>query len=380
MSDARPGEVLSLLAQMSPLFALAGLAEMAIAEALALLFLGLLLIGVIAIIGFFFKSRRASVIALVLACLLTMMSRPWQAFLPVHSDDPDVHAFRGGFQSIALLWIIVSLATVASTIRAFWSRRREPWNPSKSLRQAIGVHLTIVTISFVLWLVVLRFGSKFRSVAQFEGPVLPVMGGVVLSHVLAGIVGLLLPKLTKVSWALVLSIALVIPGCYVISNIHSRASFRALVYDRFRDNLQSPIPASVSNLRFVPLEEQVRPDLMFRFDIDPADLDAILERLKLARIDPKSMLNPKDFFQHPYYMPLEGEYRLFQGKDKFGEVLTIKTNESHSHAIYRRESSNFYKFRWWEEGNPILHTMAVEALAAMKAKYEAEHGGGAGRE
>jgi hypothetical protein len=45
----------------------------------------------------------------------------------------------------------------------------------------------------------------------------------------------------------------------------------------FRDNLCSPIPTSVSNLRFVPLEEQIHPhpDLMFRFDIDPADLDAI---------------------------------------------------------------------------------------------------------
>ena len=63
---------------------------------------------------------------------------------------------------------------------------------------------------------------------------------------------------------------------------------------------------------------------MLRFDVAPADLNTILEKLKLERVDAKSMLNPKDFFQYPYYLPLDGKYQIYQGKDQWGEVLTIK--------------------------------------------------------
>ena len=47
-------------------------------------------------------------------------------------------------------------------------------------------------------------------------------------------------------------------------------------YDRFRDNLVTPIPASVSDLQFVPLQEEHETHLMFRFAIAPEDLDTII--------------------------------------------------------------------------------------------------------
>jgi hypothetical protein len=74
------------------------------------------------------------------------------------------------------------------------------------------------------------------------------------------------------------------------------------------------------------------------------------------------MLNPKDYFQYPYYLPLDGKYQLFQGRGKWDNVLTIKTNDSHSHAMFRRESPNFYKYRWWGEANPVLIRMRDKAL------------------
>jgi hypothetical protein len=111
---------------------------------------------------------------------------------------------------------------------------------------------------------------------------------------------------------------------------------------------------------------------MFRFDIAPNDLDDILNRLKMERVDPMAMLNPKDFFQHPYYLPLDGkDFHLYQGKDQYGRVLTIKTNEFHTHAIFREESSAIYRDRRWENLPEIQRKMDNEALMRLKRRYEA---------
>jgi hypothetical protein len=142
-------------------------------------------------------------------------------------------------------------------------------------------------------------------------------------------------------------------------------------FDRFRDNLVSPVPKSVANLRFVALNEQIRPDLMLQFDIDRADLDAILQEVGLKPVAPDTMLNPNDCFRFAYYMPIEGDYHLFQGKDKVGEVLTVKTSESHSHAIFRRETSQFYRDRGWENGR--LCERDEESLEKIRKNYESTH-------
>src|SRR5262249_36757160 len=151
------------------------------------------------------------------------------------------------------------------------------------------------------------------------------------THVLAALVALVVPRLDKKSCTIVFAIGFLAPVSFGVPALKKAAYLRcSAVYDRFRENLASPIPRSVSSLRFVPLEESIRPDLMFRFDVDPPDLDALLEVLKLDRIEPESLPNPRDFFRHAYYLPVEGNYQLFQGKDKSGDILTIKTNEGHS--------------------------------------------------
>jgi hypothetical protein len=204
--------------------------------------------------------------------------------------------------------------------------------------KAARVHLSVVGLSFVLSFIVLRW------VDPFPGQAIDVIvSAVLLTHAVAVIISSLIPKVSKVSCVIVFGIAFSSAGCLGVGAIQKARYLRYYAaYDGFQDNLASPVPKSVSNLRFVWLEEGISSDLMLQFDIDPADMDTILKTLKLERVEPDRMLNPKDVFQHPNYMPIDGKYHLFQGKDKFDEVLTIKTNEPHSHAIFRKESSSIY--------------------------------------
>lgn len=231
--------------------------------------------------------------------------------------------------------------------------------------KAVGVHLAVVGLSFFLSFMVLRW------IDPFPGQAIDAMVfGVLFTHVVAAIVGLFIPKASKVSCVIVFAIAFFSTGCFGLDAIQKARYLRYYAaYDRFQDHLASPVPKSVVNLRFVSLEEGISTDLMFQFDIDPADMDAILKNLQMEKVDPDKMLNPKDFFQYPYYMPIAGGYHVFQGKDKFDEVLTIKTNESHSHAIFRKESSNIYRDRRWESGNPTILQMDNESLERLKRQH-----------
>jgi hypothetical protein len=240
--------------------------------------------------------------------------------------------------------------------------------------KAVRVHLGIVGLSFVLSFLLLPVIVPFDP--EGAGMAAAIIGGL-LCHGTAAIFCLCIPRASIGSCALVFCIAFLFRGCLSVEAIKHAIHLRYYaVYDRYRDHLASPVPMSVSNLRFVSLEEQITPELMFRFDIDPADLDAILKRLKMERVNPKSMLNPKDFFQYPYYMPLDGKYHVFQGKDEVDRVLTIKTNESHTHVIFRMESSGTYRDRTWENRSSIQTQMINEGLERMKREYEAAHGDG----
>lgn len=233
---------------------------------------------------------------------------------------------------------------------------------------AVCVHFALVSVSVLLTLMIVP------TIVPFDPEGAAIMGAVfavLFGHGVAVVVGLFFPKTSVTSCTTVFCIAFFFTGCMSVqawqrwSYLHYQTP-----YDRFRDHLVSPVPKSVSNLRFVSMEDGISPNLMFQFDIDPADMDAILEMLKLNRVDSKNMLNPKDFFRHVYYMPVEGEYHVFQGKGRFDEVLTIKTNEAHTHAIFRVESSNFYRDRAWENPPLIQTQMDDEALQKLKKRYE----------
>ena len=233
--------------------------------------------------------------------------------------------------------------------------------------KAVGVHLGVICLSFVISFMLLPLIIPF----DIEGTgITAAVYMVLFGHAVALVVGLFFSRASVKSCAIVFGVAFLFTAWMSVDAIQEWRYLRyQAVYDRFQDTLASPVPKSVSNLRFVSLEEGIVTDLMFEFDIDPADMDAILARLKLERVDHKNMLNPKDFFQHAYYMPVDGDYQVFQGKDKFDEVLTIKTNGSHTHSVFRKESSGKYRDREWENGNPAIIRMDNDALERLRRKY-----------
>jgi hypothetical protein len=109
----------TMLAQMSPLFGLNGLADVAYAMALGLFCFGVFLVGIVTLIALALKSRTASIIAMVLAFVLTLLLTPWRAFVSVDSRDEEVHGWVSMFRWVAVLWIVVSVGAVASAVRAF---------------------------------------------------------------------------------------------------------------------------------------------------------------------------------------------------------------------------------------------------------------------
>jgi hypothetical protein len=89
---------------------------------------------------------------------------------------------------------------------------------------------------------------------------------------------------------------------------------------------------------------------MFRFDIDPEDLRALVAAREMKKVAVGELPNPDDSFKHPFYLPIDDEEPAFyQWKDKNNNLMTLKINQSRTHAIFRRESSRFYEERQWEK-------------------------------
>jgi hypothetical protein len=101
---------------MTPILAMAGLAEAAFAPALLIAWLGLLLMLVAIVIGFVRSSRIECVVALVLATLFAVLFSPWAAFLPPENPsalaDPDFLYWRLRFRLTAVAWCILTAGTL----------------------------------------------------------------------------------------------------------------------------------------------------------------------------------------------------------------------------------------------------------------------------
>src|SRR5262245_49196182 len=171
-------------------------------------------------------------------------------------------------------------------------------NVVASWRQAVAIHLCLVVVSFVITL------SLAKGVPLMPGEALEFMACVVLVfHAVAAVVGFVFRKVSVLSCAVVFGLAFLPGGCEGVSQVRRAYNMAyVLPFDRFQDHL-GPVPASVNNLHFVPLEESITPNLMFQFDIAASDLDDKLKQLNMSRVDPNAMRNPKDFFQHSFYMP-----------------------------------------------------------------------------
>jgi hypothetical protein len=168
--------------------------------------------------------------------------------------------------------------------------------------------------------------------------------GLLVGNSVAAVTALNLRKATKATCLLVFCLGFFVPTLSVFDAVRRWAYHKYQApYDRFSDSFISPIPASVAKVRFVPQEESIRSGLFLQFDIAPDDLDVILSKFNLQRVDGDKFLNPDDFLRHWYYLPIPGEYEIFQGKDGRQNIVTIKTNKTHSHAIVRKEEAGYYK-------------------------------------
>lgn len=197
---------------------------------------------------------------------------------------------------------------------------------------AVGTHLGLVGLSFVVSMGVLS-GVGLMPGEAIECGVI----GTLFIHGAAAVGALVPRRATVASCVILFGVPFLPAGCEMGSGVHRAYQRRyVLPADRFRDHLASAVPPSVTGLRFVPLAESRRPDLMFRFDIAPADLDDILAQRGFKRVSPGELPRQDDLFRDPGYLPLGGDDQTFQAQDKWGTVMVIKTNAAHTHAIFRR--------------------------------------------
>jgi hypothetical protein len=237
-------------------------------------------------------------------------------------------------------------------------------------------HLPGLACSFVGSLLIIWLWDPFAGMGTGM-LIVTLLGAVAVSHLAACIAGLFL---LNVSWrrhVIVLSVALLPALLFSLIQLRDAYYLRyQAVFDRFRDELANPIPSSVRNLRFNPLSETINANLSFRFDIDPKDLGDILSSRHLQPVDSDSLLCPQDYFKYPYYLPVRGRFVLYQGRDKDGDVLTLKITEARDHAVFRKESEAYYKYHYWNS-NPTLVKMGQDDLERLKGKWIVEQAGAA---
>jgi hypothetical protein len=184
-----------------------------------------------------------------------------------------------------------------------------------------------------------------------------LLGGIAISHVVAAGFGCFLLTPTWRRVVLVTSVAMFPAILFSLQQIRD-AWYRRYeaVYDRFRDNLVTPIPLSVSELHFVPLQEEHETHLMFRFTIAPEDLDRIIRSRHFVQIDRTQFRRPHDLFTHSEYLPLAEPATFYVLNDiaagypdkGIGEGYTLKVSADRRHVIFRRESAAYYLYRYWE--------------------------------
>lgn len=126
-----------------------------------------------------------------------------------------------------------------------------------------------------------------------------------------------------------------IAGVYLASDISFRANGPA---DRFRDYLADPIPASVTQIRFATLQEEIDPDLVLWFRIMKPDLDRIIQNQGYYRVTPGKFANRNDYFNNPSYLRIGDGDEFYQRVNQFGEVFTLRVNEQHTAGVFRRDS------------------------------------------
>ena len=151
------------------------------------------------------------------------------------------------------------------------------------------------------------------------------LASLVVTHVIAFLIGLVLRGKTWRTIILLCGIALISPIFFGATKLHDAwyLHFQA-VKDRFRDNLAAPIPKSVSHLEFVPLQEAFVPDLIFRFEIASDDLDKIIRSKGFRKIGVNEFIRKDDLFTFRKYLPLSEPTSFYIHEDEGGSVAILK--------------------------------------------------------
>lgn len=240
--------------------------------------------------------------------------------------------------------------------------------------KATGIHWVLV--GFSLFFITMPLFLK--SIGLMPGEAYDLIGWVILIfHATAAGVGVLFPRASIRSCLIVSSIAL-IPACHrgfgiVYETLQHRYY---LPYTRFKRCVASPVPKSVTNLRFVSYEEALGSGTFLRFDIDPTELNRLLRSLNMKAVAAQGLLNPDDNFQYAFYLPIQGDYHLYQvltesTEDATPLILTAKLNASHSHAVFRIERSRSNgKWDWEIEVDELSLPMKRDGLERLKKKFE----------
>jgi len=182
-----------------------------------------------------------------------------------------------------------------------------------------------------------------------------LLGTVAASHMLSGIVGFFLQHRTWRRLFIILSLAMLPAILFSLSQVRDALYLRyRAAYDRFRDNLASPIPTSVANLEFIPLAEAHETHLMFRFTISPQDLDGLIHSRGFVEITTSGFRRPDDLFTHPEYLPLAEPVTFYTLNDiaagypdkGIGEGYTLKVSADRRHVVFRRESAPYYLYKY----------------------------------
>lgn len=220
-------------------------------------------------------------------------------------------------------------------------------------------HVPTLLASFVASLIGLKSLNLFMGPDTGDAIGL-ILVGLLGMHFLAFLIGLFLPpRMVSNHLALVATAILPIGLLAAASIKESRYLKNEAVFDRFRDSLHNPIPESVRELKFIDYEESKDTHLSFRFRINPADLDRIIEHRGFQQITPDQFRNPTDHFRDMAYLPMDGPvtfYTIEENKGGYpepgwGEGYTLKVNGTRDAVIFRRESAMFYRNRSWESRN-----------------------------
>ncbi len=232
-------------------------------------------------------------------------------------------------------------------------------------------HIPWLVLSFIVSIIIIRAWEPFAGMGTVS-LVVVLLGSLLVSHFISGMIGRVLLKQTWKRVFIVLLVAMLPTFVYSIFETYDVWYDRyQKVYDRFRDYLADPIPMSVSNLKFIPFEKKHETHLMFQFTISPDDLEKIIRIKGFQKIGTKSFRRPDDLFTHPEYLPLPEPAEFYiiindvntYPDEGIGTGYTLKVSADR-HVIFRREDATYYKYQSWK--NDLSRESEREFLESLR--------------